>query len=194
MVKKCIDLKKIGNVELCPSNPVDNISKEDVDLLVKSLNAKSRNYTYDLPTEEEWEYFARGGTQTNYFWGSFPDQVAIYASETNDPKRSSPVMSHKPNGFNLYDTAGNVWELTKTKYIKYYYDNMEKNGKMGTELESEFLVIRGGGWNSRTDHFRSSYRGKIPPKTKGSDLGVRLIDIENNSFSEKTLARPLRSA
>ena len=52
---------------------------------------------------------------------------------------------------------------------------MEKNGKLGQQLESNLMVVRGGGWNSRTDHYRSSYRGKVPPNAKGSDLGVRLI-------------------
>ena len=173
--KNCKDSRKVKNVELCPSHPVDNISRVDVDLLVKSLNAKSRNYTYDIPTEEQWEYVARAGTQTNYFWGIYPHQASLYATETNDPKHSSSVMSHKANRFNLYDTAGNVWEWTKTKYLPHYYDYMEKNGKFGTQLESNLVVIRGGGWNSRIDHVRSSYRGNTSPESKSPDLGVRLI-------------------
>lgn len=173
--KFCKDYTKIGNFVLCPNHPVEMISMDDVQKLLTLLNSKSKNYVYDIPTEEQWEYYARGGTQTNYFWGIFPNDVGQYAHKTNSPKRTTEIKRHKPNPFKLFDTAGNVWEWTKTKYVKRYYDYMYQSDNFGTELESDLYVIRGGGWNSRTDHFRSSYRGKTVPKMKSHDLGVRLI-------------------
>ena len=66
----CKDHSKISGVQLCPNLPVDSITREDVLKLARLLSKKSKKYRYDLPTEEQWEYFARAGTKSNFYWGA----------------------------------------------------------------------------------------------------------------------------
>jgi formylglycine-generating enzyme required for sulfatase activity len=94
--------------------PVEQVSWDDAQAFLATLNTKAApNKPYRLPTEAEWEYAARGFTQTLYWWGD-----AIGKGSANcmgcgsrwDGKETAPVGSFKPNRFGLYDTTGNVWE------------------------------------------------------------------------------------
>src|SRR5690606_14272519 len=93
-----------------------------------------------LPSEAEWEYAARGGREgALFFWG---DEVGALASHANTwegefPRantrvdgfeRSAPVMGYRPNGFGLYDMAGNVWEWTSDWYHTQYYGELAAQG------------------------------------------------------------------
>jgi formylglycine-generating enzyme required for sulfatase activity len=65
---------------------------------------------YRLPIEAEWEYAARAGTETDYWWGNNLDETK--ANYNSNIGHSSPVGYYEYNPFGLYDTAGNVWEWT----------------------------------------------------------------------------------
>ena len=74
---------------------------------------------YRLPTEAEWEYAARAGSSSEYFWGATMDSAARYAVVD---KGLSPVMTRKPNAFGLYDMTGNAWEWCQDRYDRKYYE------------------------------------------------------------------------
>ena len=80
---------------------------------VKKVNAQlPEGYKVGLPTEEEWEYCARAGTTTDYYWGNeFDPKMANCNS-----RGTTPVKTFPPNQFGLYDMLGNVWEWTKSKW------------------------------------------------------------------------------
>lgn len=130
-----------------------------------------------LPAEEQWEYAARGGLENNsYPWGNLwpPTKDNIPLSNTADSKTLSvyptmeglknyddgfistaPVGSFQPNGFGLYDMAGNVWEWTSTRFYKGYGD---------VEIDSIFIkydarITRGGAWCYYPAQMRCSDRG-----------------------------------
>lgn len=123
------------NVENWENHPVENVSWNDVQLFIAKLNELDDKYTYALPTEEEWEYAARGGHDMKdykYAGSNNLDEVGWYYSNSNG--KTHPVGQKLPNSIGLYDMSGNVWEWTSSVYgpvqsnvtnpnfIKYYKD------------------------------------------------------------------------
>jgi formylglycine-generating enzyme required for sulfatase activity len=103
-----------------PDNPVETVSWNDVQEFIKKLNEKNDGYVYDLPTEEQWEYACRAGTQTAYSFGDDPKDLKDYAWYwENSENTTHPVKQKKPNAWGLYDMHGNVWEWCKDVYDKY---------------------------------------------------------------------------
>jgi formylglycine-generating enzyme required for sulfatase activity len=177
--KDCQDHTKYNNeIQACPNNPVENVSWEEIQRLVNILNQFSKDYVYRLPTEAEFEYAMRGGTTTQFFFGDDEKNLAKYVWPTNSPKKTSSVGKKKPNPFGLYDMAGNVWEWTLDGYDKFFYEAQVNRINPQGYFPSKAKVIRGGGWNSKTAHFKSSYRGSFSPNGRSPDLGFRLIRIK----------------
>ncbi len=115
--RNCTDYRVVNGVSLCPNHPVEQVSWNDVAAFVKKVNATANDgYTYRLPTEAEWEYAARAGTQTAYSFGNDESQLGQYAwwgantyvLETHD------VGGKAPNPYGLYDMHGNIWQWVGT--------------------------------------------------------------------------------
>ncbi len=118
---------------------------------------------YRLPTEAEWEYAARAGSTTEYFFGDGPVRLKDYAwFKENCTRRPRPVGSREPNPWGLYDVYGNVWEWCNDFYAEDYYQQSPQRDPRGP-AEGENRVVRGGCWNSRPDECRSAYRNYEDP-------------------------------
>lgn len=117
---------------------------------------------YRLLTEAEWEYAARAGTATAYYWG---DEVGvgnancIGCGSNWDGRQTSPVGSFKPNEFGLYDMAGEVWQWVQDCYHP-DYQGAPADGSVWTSPECERPVVRGGSWGNEPRDVRSANRGK----------------------------------
>ena len=132
--------------------PVDSVSWHDAKAFIKRLNSRS-SYKFRLPTEAEWEYAARsGGKPEKYAGGSNVDIVAWYSR--NSDGHTHPVGTKAPNGLDIYDMSGNVWELCEDIY---------GHGNH---------VARGGSWFTDDHQCRSSHRGR---HIGYYDQGFRLI-------------------
>ncbi len=118
---------------------------------------------YRLPTEAEFEYACRGGTTTDYFWGSTPDKIKEFAwYDKNSGGRPKPVGTKKPNPFGLFDIAGNVWEWCNDFYAVDYYKTSPKTDPRGPAT-GQNKVVRGGAWRFSDDNCRSGYRYNESP-------------------------------
>lgn len=138
-----------------PANPVEVVSWNDAVKFCNKL-AELTGLPVRLPTEEEWEYAAKGGEDFEYAGSNNIDEVAWY--ERNSGGTTHPVGQKKPNGYGLYDMSGNVCEWTSTVAI----------------VGGSNRVYRGGCWNDPPARARVAYRYRSAPGDRYQYLGFRL--------------------
>jgi formylglycine-generating enzyme required for sulfatase activity len=115
---------------------------------------------YRLPTEAEWEYACRAGTDGPYDFGR-ADRLRQYAwLGENSDQRTHPVCQKKPNGFGLYDLYGNVSEWCEDVYSAAYYRESPTSDPTGPPSPGKDVkrVIRGGNWKSSAAQCRATAR------------------------------------
>jgi formylglycine-generating enzyme required for sulfatase activity len=127
---------------------------------------------YRLPTEAEWEYACRAGSNSDYSFGDLARQLGDFAwFADNSAKKTHPVGRKRPNAWGLFDMHGNVAEWCHDVYKPGYYKANPERNPRGPDDGNEY-VLRGGSWKSLADAQRSAYR-----------IG------ENPGFSDACLAR-----
>jgi formylglycine-generating enzyme required for sulfatase activity len=160
----------------CGDNcPVEQVSWNDAQDFIKKLCQKEgmSPCKYRLPTEAEWEYSARAGGFTTYYWGNRMDGAYAWY-DGNSGGKTHEVGTRKPNAWGLYDMTGNVWEWVQDWYDSGYYgkgDVVDPRGASSGELRS----LRGDSWNSFARFSRLSYRNPYNPDYRSNGYGFRLL-------------------
>jgi formylglycine-generating enzyme required for sulfatase activity len=155
-------------------NPVEMVSWEDAQDFIKRLNQKEGHSRYRLPTEAEWEYAARAGSTSAYFFGDDPSQLGDYAwYGKNSGMTPHPVGQLRPNAWGLYDMLGNVYEPTGDWYGDTYYANSPSLDPTGPK-SGTVRVLRGCGWGSGAGHCRSADRDWLELDNRNEGAGFRL--------------------
>lgn len=156
--------------------PVDKVSWSDVQEFIQKLNAKDGGNYFRLPTEAEWEYAARAGSEDDYSFGDNPKTLPQYAWFGNlGYKGSSHEVAQKdPNQWGLYDMHGNVWEWVQDWYSPSYYSDSPANDPLGPET-GKYRVYRGGSFVGKPSELRSAVRYSALPMTRTQDVGFRLV-------------------
>lgn len=160
-----------SNYSDCDKCPVESVSWNDVQAFIKKLNAKT-GQNYRLPTEAEWEYAARGGNKKEGFTfaGSNDiDQVAWYSG--NSGNKPHPVGGKKPNGLELYDMSGNVYEWCQDWFGE--YPSTAQTNPSGAKTGSA-RVFRGGSWYYYSQFSHVAYRSDFTPVFRPGNIGFRL--------------------
>lgn len=157
--------------------PVDSVSWRRAQRFIRRLNEREDTDLYRLPTEAEWEYAARAGTRTRFYYGNARDSMTSYAWYSfNSERRSHRVGGKRRNPFGLNDIYGNVWEWTLDAYDPHFY---ERSGRLNPLNRGRpYLtrrVIRGGGWFSVTSDMRSANRAWAWPDARNWQLGFRVV-------------------
>ena len=160
-----------NGVSMCPNNPVEQVSWEDAQDFIRMLNQKNDGYTYRLPTEAEWEYAARAGSQTAYYtYGSETNQLGNYAwYDDNSGRQTHPSASKKANAWDLYDMYGNVSE-----WVQDWYGHEAVTDPTGSPTGA-YRVLRGGGCADDARHLRSAFRNGVYPSFRYLIVGFRLV-------------------
>lgn len=151
--------------------PAAAISWRDASAYTKWLSAETGE-TYRLPTEAEWEYAARGGTSTAYWWGDKFDA----ASALRDKVREAGSLPENP--FGLQGMLGNVSEWTQDCYVNGYTD-APTDGSAVTSGDCSRRVVRGGSVKSSPAAHRAANRARLPVATRDRQYGFRIVLSED---------------
>ena len=159
--------------------PAVGVSWDDANAYAAWLSDLTQK-KYRLPTEKEWEYSARAGATTRYYWGDrdtshrkdawrkeYPDNAHSYAwIKTNSEDITHTVGQKKPNQWGLHDVLGNVWEWCSDTYAENYNAPAE---------EESLKIIRGGSWFSTPEELTLSHRGSNVTDFTSYSIGFRLV-------------------
>ena len=155
------------------------VSWADVQDFITWLNGKEKGYHYRLPTEAEWEYAARAGTTSRFYWGDSGKPSLDYAWH-DDPDRYDEhvetVGDKKPNPWGLYDMAGNAAEWVQDWYSADFYKNSPEADPTGPPT-GDFRANRGCGWGCETKLLRSASRSGQLPSLRTNYIGFRLVRV-----------------
>lgn len=150
--------------------PIECVSYDDAQEFVRRLS-KMTNIAFSLPTEDEWEYAARGGQKSKgfkYAGSNDLNEVAWYRN--NADGTTHPVGEMAPNELGLYDMSGNVWEWTETPAHSY---------SSAVNAGGTIYIRRGGSWWHEAKNCRVSRRYASDHSKKTSGLGLRVVIREN---------------
>jgi formylglycine-generating enzyme required for sulfatase activity len=167
-----------NNVKAGPDYPASYVSWNDAVAYCEKLSIQEGK-TYRLPTEAEWEYACRAGTETVWSFGDDEKALGDYAwyQENTwdiDEKYAHQVGLKKPNAFGLYDMHGNVFELCHDFYGEDYYQQSPTKDPQGPASGSS-RVLRGGSWLSNPHNTRTTLRDRVVADDRSFTQGFRLV-------------------
>lgn len=153
--------------------------------LLREKKLIRENEVIRLPTEAEWEYCCRAGTETKYSFGNDAQQpgdappkatlLDVYAWHTGNAAGNDPAVGVlKPNPWGLYDIHGYLWEFTADRWTPSHEDANE-DAHLAVRNESEQCVIRGGSWREPYQRLTSSARKPFSITARSDDVGFRCV-------------------
>jgi formylglycine-generating enzyme required for sulfatase activity len=191
-----------------PEQPVVRVSWEEAVAFCRWLSNRIGQQV-SLPTEAQWEWACRAGTDTPLYYGDldtdfsefgnmadftmrefvydardqYSPDLAPRDARFNDKKLvTTDVGSYRPNPWGLHDMHGNVWEWTRSMYQPYPY---RANDGRNDIADAGGRVVRGGSWYDRPKRCRSAFRLSYPAWRKVYNVGLRIVvesDIVNERF------------
>jgi formylglycine-generating enzyme required for sulfatase activity len=164
-----------------PKRPVERVSWKDAVEFCKKLSERpdeqAHRRVYRLPTEAEWEYVARAGMKTAYFFGDDDEKLgehAWFAGSSED--RTHDVGTRKPNPWGLHDVYGNVREWCADYYDgDYYLSNQRRDPPGPSESGSPLRVLRGGSYDDKPHACRSAARRSSFDTSAYAEIGFRVV-------------------
>jgi formylglycine-generating enzyme required for sulfatase activity/uncharacterized caspase-like protein len=173
--------------------PVETVSWEESVEFCDRLKAHT-GLDYRLPSEAQWEYACRAGTETPFYFGeTLSTEVANYDGRSTYGggkkgqylEKTTAIETYPANAWGLYDMHGNVWEWCADFYHK-NYDGAPTNGSVwdaSNNSESKFRLIRGGSWYRNPGDCRSANRDNDVPASQSDNVGFRVVCLSPRGLS-----------
>ena len=158
-----------------PECPVEQISWEMAQEFLNKINERIAGLELSLPTEAQWEYACRAGTDTRYYFGDAEAKLDDYAwYDKNSDGKTHPVGQKTANPWGLYDMHGNVWEWCHDD-MRNYKDTAETDPT--GSLESKRRALRGGSWIVSARSVRSARRSQLDRDDRYDGIGFRCARV-----------------
>ena len=154
-----------------------NYTPHEGDSIRGEVTQNTKANGFRLPTEEEWEYAARGGQNYKYSGSNNLDEVGWHVG--NSGNRTHPVAQKKSNGFGLYDMSGNVWEWC-WGVVPYYSDRRWYRGGCYRGSNRHYRNRYGESYDDYDDHSKVDYRDYYDAHDQRDDLGFRIVCSASN--------------
>jgi formylglycine-generating enzyme required for sulfatase activity len=151
--------------------PVESVDWEQCQGFLTALNARIEGLKLSLPSEAQWEYACRAGTETARYSENLD---AIAWCHENSGGETHPVAVKEANPWGLHDILGNVWEWCEDVWVS---DYTEKAHATASESASAPRVIRGGSWYGVAQDVRAACRFRIEPSYRSYYLGLRCAEF-----------------
>jgi formylglycine-generating enzyme required for sulfatase activity len=158
------------------NRPVETVTWKDIVRFIQAMNDLKPGLELRLPTEAEWEYACRAGTQTPFSFGK-----KITSDQVNYDEKNSCVKSLPANPWGLYEMHGNVWECCSDWYGGYIEGTVVN--PRGPE-SGVCRVMRGGSWSSFVVQVRSAFRNRFEPGLRSDGIGFRLARDQKEGRSD----------
>ena len=167
------------------NRPVINVSWDDITKEYLPWLSRKTGKTYRLLSEAEWEYAARAGTTTPFWWGYSITPTQANYDGTAEPyngggakgvyrKQTVPVDTFAANAWGLHNVHGNVWEWVEDCYTDSYNGAPSDGSARKTACAESSPVVRGGSWSGIPWLLRSAIRSRGTAGSRGSGLGFRV--------------------
>ena len=169
MFKRSSGASAAAPVTQDPASPVADVSYDDASAFVARLSAETGE-SYRLPSETEWEYACRAGSQSRYAFGDTIDASRAAFDGKSGPL---PAGSFLPNAFGLYDMHGNVREWTEDLWHE-SYDTTPTDGSPAIMGHGSMRVVRGGAWSDGPAILRSAARMRATQSSRYATIGFRV--------------------
>ncbi len=162
--------------------PVDSVTWNDARAFCKALTARSGGKArYRLPTEAEWEYVCRAGSDGQYPRGE--DRSTVREADLNEyawyaanaENRTHPVANRRANAWGVYDMTGNVWQWCEDAFVPDYYAKSPSADPVARDPDATEQVLRGGCWFLDARAQRVTVRGGNVPGFKSPYVGLRIV-------------------
>ncbi len=163
-----------------PANPVEQVSWDDVSAFLQRVAARLPAVEPALPSEAEWEYACRAGTETPFHFGAtihpaqanYDGNYPYVGGEKGEYRaKTVPVKTFAPNAWGLYEMHGNVWGWCADGLR--LYDAEAHENPRGPEGDDAPRVVRGGSWGDEAGRLRSAYRTRGPRGYRNGFQGFR---------------------
>ena len=171
------------------NQPVESISWDNVQTFLNKINKEYPELQLALPTEAQWEYACRAGTDTPFSFGEIDRTRANYFDGPEDAGYSErakgktvSVATFAANPWGLYDMHGNVWEWCHDWYGKY-----QSSGQLNPvgPADGEARVLRGGGWFFNARYCRSASRIWNGPSRRDDFVGFRFAQVDRQPAAQR---------
>ena len=150
--------------------PVEVVSWDDAQQYVARLSSQT-GHAYRLPSEAEWEYACRAGSQQRYCGSENVEDVAWFDSNSGATTHAAALK--RPNGWGLDDMSGNVWEWTQDCWNA-NYNGAPTDGSAWTQGDCSQRVVRGGSWNDLPRNLRAALRNGLAGAGRYGNYGFRV--------------------
>lgn len=178
-VMKTLPWRESDQVKLGNDFPATFVSWEDAIKFIEALNQKE-DRVYRLPTEAEWEYACRAGSNTMYCYGDSQETMKTFAWFERNTVFAKEDYAHlvgqkQANNFGLFDVHGNVWEWCADGYNENFYRTSPADNPVELNATTGNRVIRGGSWLNHSRILRSGDRSMTIPQDRSKVIGFRIV-------------------